>query len=223
LQTLLHARSLLMTFVLALRTQYRRRNPLCRGIAFSVVMAIIALLIHSTVEFNLQIPANAATFMVILALGWVAAFLPRHNQKGWQPHHFLSKTLGGLLAESGKFDTEALAFFQKAAELRAVYGISWAHVALLKHRLNQHDADFFSALKKAKRAAPWNTYVQRLLMKTRLAAWYNLPQDMRLHLINDLEREIKRQPIRKLIRQSRRQWAVCSFRALPPGLKKFCG
>ena len=61
---------------MALVAQYRRRNPLCRGIAFSVVMTIIAILIHSSVDFNLQIPANVATFMIMLALAWVVAFLP---------------------------------------------------------------------------------------------------------------------------------------------------
>ncbi|NJO18248.1 MAG: O-antigen ligase family protein [Thioploca sp.] len=64
---------------IALVAQYRRHNPLCRGIAVSVVMTIIAILIHSSVDFNLQIPANVATFVIILALAWVAAFLPRSH------------------------------------------------------------------------------------------------------------------------------------------------
>lgn len=68
---------------IALIAQYRRRNRLCRGIAFSVVMATIAILIHSSVDFNLQIPANVATFVIILALAWVTAFLPSS--------HFYSK------------------------------------------------------------------------------------------------------------------------------------
>ncbi len=68
----------LMSLGGALRALYRRRDPLMRGMAFASVMGIIALLIHSTVDFNLQIPANAATFMVILALGWIALNLDRH-------------------------------------------------------------------------------------------------------------------------------------------------
>ncbi len=61
----------LLSFVVALLALKRRRNPLMRGMAFASVMGIISLLIHSTVDFNLQIPANSATFMVILALGWI--------------------------------------------------------------------------------------------------------------------------------------------------------
>ena len=65
------------SFLAALSALRRRRNPLMRGMAFASVMGIIALLIHSTVDFNLQIPANAATFMVILALGWIALNLDK--------------------------------------------------------------------------------------------------------------------------------------------------
>jgi len=74
----------LISFVVALSALYRRRDPLMRGMAFASLMGIIALLIHSTVDFNLQIPANSATFMVILALGWIASNMdnqPRRKQQ----------------------------------------------------------------------------------------------------------------------------------------------
>lgn len=69
-----------MSLGAALLAMKRRRDPLMRGMAFASVMGIVALLIHSTVDFNLQIPANAATFMVILALGWIALTLDRSPQ-----------------------------------------------------------------------------------------------------------------------------------------------
>jgi hypothetical protein len=37
------------------------------------VMGITAILIHSTSDFNLRIPANAALFVVLLALPWLAS------------------------------------------------------------------------------------------------------------------------------------------------------
>lgn len=67
------------SLVAALVALKRRRDPLMRGMAFASIMGIIALLIHSTVDFNLQIPANAATFMVILALGWIALSLDKRS------------------------------------------------------------------------------------------------------------------------------------------------
>ena len=72
--------TVLLSLWAALQALYYRRDGLMRGMAFSSVMGTIALLIHGTVDFNLQIPANAATFMVILALGWIALNLERHHK-----------------------------------------------------------------------------------------------------------------------------------------------
>jgi hypothetical protein len=40
-------------------------------------MGVSALALHSTVDFNLQIPANALAFVVLLAYGWIALYLDR--------------------------------------------------------------------------------------------------------------------------------------------------
>ena len=72
----------LTTFLVALRTMYERRDPLARGVAFGVAMGIIALMIHSWVDFNLQIPANALTFVVLLAMGWAAQTVERVERVG---------------------------------------------------------------------------------------------------------------------------------------------
>ena len=61
----------------AVLAQARRRDPLARGVAFGVVMGVTAIGIHSTVDFNLQIPANAFIFMILLALGWISLYLDR--------------------------------------------------------------------------------------------------------------------------------------------------
>jgi len=70
----------LLTFFAAVLALSRRRDPLARGVAFGVVMGVTALAMHSTVDFNLQIPANAFLFSVLLALGWLALFLDRRGQ-----------------------------------------------------------------------------------------------------------------------------------------------
>jgi O-antigen ligase len=66
-----------MSLAAALVAQWRRRDPLMRGIAFACVMGVTAILIHSWVDFNLQIPANAVLFMVLLALGWISLYHDR--------------------------------------------------------------------------------------------------------------------------------------------------
>jgi len=56
----------------AIQSQFVRRSYFMRGVGFSATMGIVAIMIHSTVDFNLQIPANAALFVVLLAFGWLS-------------------------------------------------------------------------------------------------------------------------------------------------------
>ena len=66
-----------ITLGAAIRAQWLRRDPLMRGMSFACMMGVTSILIHSWVDFNLQIPANAALFMVLLALGWISLTLDR--------------------------------------------------------------------------------------------------------------------------------------------------
>jgi O-antigen ligase len=70
----------------ALTAQWRRRDPLMRGISFACVMGVTSILIHSWVDFNLQIPANAVLFMVLLALGWISLSHDRRDGAAGAPH-----------------------------------------------------------------------------------------------------------------------------------------
>jgi putative inorganic carbon (HCO3(-)) transporter len=72
---------LLMSILAALRAQQVRTDPLMRGMSFASLMGIIALMIHSAVEFSLQIPAIALTFMLVLALAWISLYHDRSS--GW--------------------------------------------------------------------------------------------------------------------------------------------
>jgi O-antigen ligase len=69
-----------VSLIAALRAQWRRRDPLMRGMAFASIMGVTAILIHSSVDFNLQIPANAMMFVVLLALAWISQHLGRRFQ-----------------------------------------------------------------------------------------------------------------------------------------------
>lgn len=77
--TALLAGIVLLSLWQAVRAQLKRRDRIMRGLGCGVVMAIVALLIHSAVDFNLQIPANAATFVVILAMAWLTRWLDRRS------------------------------------------------------------------------------------------------------------------------------------------------
>jgi O-antigen ligase len=67
----------LATFVLlalwqALRELWRRQSTYRSGVGFGAAMGLMALLVHSSTDFNLQIPANAATFVVLGAIAVLA-------------------------------------------------------------------------------------------------------------------------------------------------------
>jgi len=66
----------LSTFVVAALTMAKRRSSMPRGMAFGVMMALVSLAIHSTVDFNLQLPSNVVLLMVVMAMGWAAYRLP---------------------------------------------------------------------------------------------------------------------------------------------------
>lgn len=61
----------------ALRNQ---QSPYRSGIGFGAMMAIIAIMIHSFTDFNLQIPANAMTFTLVCAIA-VLANTHRHVKR----------------------------------------------------------------------------------------------------------------------------------------------
>ena len=64
----------------ALRALWQRQSVYRSGVGFGASMGIIALLIHSGTDFNLQIPANAATLIVLCAIA-VLAGSHRHAHK----------------------------------------------------------------------------------------------------------------------------------------------
>jgi O-antigen ligase len=71
-----------LAFYMALRVQLTRHNRFYRAMGFSVTMAMISIGLHSSTDFNLQIFANAATFVCIMAMPWLAMYLPSRRKNG---------------------------------------------------------------------------------------------------------------------------------------------
>ena len=65
----------------AVRVQMTRHNRFYRAMGFAVTMAMVSIGIHSSTDFNLQIFANAATFVCILAMPFLCASLPGQHTK----------------------------------------------------------------------------------------------------------------------------------------------
>ena len=53
----------------------KRHRSLMRGMAFASMMAIIGNLLHATVDYPLQIPANTIYFIILLAIAWMSRYL----------------------------------------------------------------------------------------------------------------------------------------------------
>ncbi len=69
---LLLAVAVLFTCQQSILAMRKRRNLLSIGMGFAATMGILSILIHSAVDFNLQIPANAAYFVVLMAIAFLA-------------------------------------------------------------------------------------------------------------------------------------------------------
>lgn len=55
---------------------YTRKTPLYQGLAFGCAIAIIHMLLHSSVDYSLQAGANSMTFMLILTLSFIIKHIP---------------------------------------------------------------------------------------------------------------------------------------------------
>jgi len=62
------------TLVVSVLAQKHRKRRLLRSAGFASFMGIVAILIHSLVDFNLHIPANAAYFITLMALAWISRY-----------------------------------------------------------------------------------------------------------------------------------------------------
>lgn len=67
--------AVLFAYFTIFRTLRTRHSSLMLGTAYASCFGLTAILIHSSVDFNLQIPANAALFMILLALPFISLHL----------------------------------------------------------------------------------------------------------------------------------------------------
>jgi putative inorganic carbon (hco3(-)) transporter len=65
----------------ALKALRYRHSSFVRGMGFAGFMGTLSLLIHSSVDFNLQIPANAMLFIAMLAIPTIALSVDRKQLK----------------------------------------------------------------------------------------------------------------------------------------------
>lgn len=79
--TLLLGAWIVWLLILNVQTMRIRDNKLMKGLAFGCFMAISHMLIHNTVDFNLQSPANILLFVTVLTLSVIANKLPNEKHQ----------------------------------------------------------------------------------------------------------------------------------------------
>lgn len=72
----------LTSIAVAVRSAYKTQHLLIKGMNFTFVMAMVSLLFHSSVDFNLQIPANSMLLVTLLALPWLTPHLKHDKSAG---------------------------------------------------------------------------------------------------------------------------------------------
>lgn len=70
----------LATVLHSVRVIFNRHDRLRTGIALASLMAMLSIAIHSMVDFNLQIPANAATLVIVMAMVNSCSANPRRER-----------------------------------------------------------------------------------------------------------------------------------------------
>jgi hypothetical protein len=80
----------------------RRRNPVLRSAGFAAVMSITAMALHSLVDFNLHIPANALTFCVMIALPYAASRLHARTSRGAEAERAPSASPPPTMAQAAR-------------------------------------------------------------------------------------------------------------------------
>lgn len=71
----------------SLQAQRVRRTALLRGMSFAAMMGLISLLIHSSVDFNLHIPANAALLTMLCSFAFIARHLKQPSKASRPQKH----------------------------------------------------------------------------------------------------------------------------------------
>lgn len=96
--TLMLGSVIMYVFVLSIKTLRVRQSRTMKGLALGSCMAILGMLLHITVDFNLQPTVNAITFIFVLFVGTSTSFMPPNNEKAFnRPFHSRHPTDSGYV------------------------------------------------------------------------------------------------------------------------------
>lgn len=71
----------LLSFIKAIQAQKQRHTAILKGMGFAAMMGIMSITIHSSTDFNLQIPANALLFTLMCAMACIASSMEQQEHR----------------------------------------------------------------------------------------------------------------------------------------------
>lgn len=71
----------LLCFIKAIQAQKQRHTAILKGMGFAAMMGIMSIMIHSSGDFNLQIPANALLFTLLCAMACIASSMEQQEHR----------------------------------------------------------------------------------------------------------------------------------------------
>jgi putative inorganic carbon (HCO3(-)) transporter len=70
-----------LCFTKAIQAQKQRHTAILKGMGFAAMMGIMSIMIHSSTDFNLQIPANALLFTLLCAIACIAHSMEQQEHR----------------------------------------------------------------------------------------------------------------------------------------------
>ena len=91
-------------------------------------------------------------------------------------------------AELGR---EGLDYLERSLQVRNQWPLTWSSLAMLKHRLGEHDARFNEAIVNATTYGPWEPGVHAQITGVGVGAWNDLSEVARTALMGNIDRGLR--------------------------------
>jgi hypothetical protein len=167
-------------------------------------------------ESNRRIPSAADWALARASLSEARALDPGHpayaDEIG-QLYHARALQLPPAETLAKDYARQALEFHRDAVRLRPGASYSWAHIALLKARLPETNAEFLAALRNAATLGPWEPEVQLAVVEASFTQWAQLTPPARAVVRDTAGRALRWQDEKlfALARRSGRLDVVCAL------------
>ena len=86
----------------------------------------------------------------------------------------------------------ASSHYQDAIARRPTWGFAWAHAAESRALQGHRDHHYFTAFERAATLAPWEPGVRRKLIWMGSLTWNDLPESLRSHVLDSVQRLLER-------------------------------